>query len=125
MCKDGTFLGFLLYMPVDTNISNDLRSALAAYSGPQVKINSLRRNWNTNSDHERGRAVDLEFCPRLIEYLVSEDGQQWLASNSLSFYIEGKPGSSRVANYLADNRTRPYVFFNPLATGNHVHIEIS
>lgn len=75
MCREGTFFGLLLYTPVDTSVSRELRTALAAYSGPKVKVNSLRRHFNVKSDHYHGNAADLELAHELVEWLVSEQGQ--------------------------------------------------
>lgn len=122
VCKSGTFFGFILYTPVDTTLTQEFKIALEDYKGPQVKINSLKRHYNRKSDHYWGKAVDLEFSQDLINWLISEDGQTWLIAYDLHFYIEGKPGSQKVRKYLKDPATASYVFFNPEATGNHVHI---
>ena len=90
-----------------------------------MRVNSLKRHFNCKSDHYRGKAVDLELSHELIEWLISEDGRSWLSGHNLMFYIEGKPHSPKVAKYLKDERTREFVFFNPRATGNHIHIEES
>lgn len=121
------FMGFKLEGVCNTNISNQLKLALASYSGPDVKITSLRRNWNSTSRHNHGKAVDMEFDHELIEWLVSEPGQAWLSSNSLMFYIEGRPGSKRLVPYKNDAKYNKYVFENPNAkgiTGDHIHIGI-
>lgn len=124
ICTDGTFLGFVLYTPVDTNIDNRLYTALESFSGPKVKVNSLRRHRNNGSAHNHGRAIDLELSPELIEFLVSEEGHRWMDEHSVVFYIEGLPGSRRVAKYLSNPDTARYVFFNPSATGDHVHLQV-
>ena len=123
VCKDGTFLGFILYTPVDTTIAPDFREALAEYSGPTVRVNSVKRNWSTKSMHYHGKAIDLELSYELVTYLVSEDGKTWLKNHDLIFYIEGRPGSKRVASYYAYEEARKYIFFNENATGDHVHIQ--
>lgn len=41
------------------------------------------------------------------------------------FYIEGRPGSRKVAKYLDNAATREYVFFNPKATGDHIHVAVT
>lgn len=117
----GTLFGFILYTPVDTTMKSEFRLALQEYTGPAVKINSLKRH-GTRSAHCKGLAVDLEFSPQLIDYLVSEEGQVWLKNHSLMFYIEGKPGSRKVRSYQRDVYAE-YVFFNPEATGDHIHIQ--
>jgi hypothetical protein len=122
VCKDGTFLGFILYTPVDTSICPTFKVALRDYTGPTVKVNSLRRYWNQDSEHYHGRAIDLELSPELVTYLTSEDGQRWLDTHRLTFYIEGKPGSQRVKSYQREE-TAQYVFFNSKATGDHIHIQ--
>lgn len=123
MVSEGMIGLFKLYTPVDTMISDQLRTAITEYCGPSVKVNSMRRH-GTKSDHCKGRAIDLEFCDVLIEYLVSADGQKWLQDHNLIFYIEGRPGSRKVANYNK-GIYKEFVFFNPRATGDHIHIEIS
>jgi len=122
VCKNGTFFGFIVYTPVDTSVAESFKIALEDYRGPQVKVSSLRRHYNQKSDHFHGKAVDLEFSKDLIDWLVSEDGQVWLSAYNLYFYIEGKPGSSKVKRYLSDPQTAKYVFFNENATGNHIHV---
>lgn len=82
----------------------------------------MRRSHNHKSQHYVGKAVDFEFSHSLIDYLVSESGKAWLAAHNLMFYIEGRPGSSKVAKYLKNPVTREFVFFNPNATGDHVHV---
>ena len=108
-------------MPVDTSISNSFKEVLLSYSGPKVRVNSLKRGYNRSSQHYHGKAVDFEFSSELIDYLVSDAGQAWLKEHNLTFYIEGKPGSRKVSRYLKDPYRR-YVFFNPDATGDHIHI---
>jgi hypothetical protein len=125
LCKTGTFLGFLLAEPLDTTVSKELKKALLAYSGPSVKINSLRRHYNPSSEHYHGNAVDLAWCEETIAYLLSEDGKKWLADHKLLMYIEGRPGSKKVKKYTSDPDSSRYVFFNPRATGDHIHLEIT
>lgn len=121
--KEGNFLGgFKLYTKVDTTLTPKFKDALSDYRGPGVKVNSLRRHFNKHSDHFSGNAADFEFSNEMIQYLVSEDGQNWLVAWNLYFFIEGRPGSRKVAKYLSDPITKPYVFFNKSATGNHIHL---
>lgn len=123
--RGGNFLGFNLQMSrIDTTVTDVLKSALEAYGGPAATINSLKRHYNRKSDHFHGNAVDFSFCDGVIRYLVSAEGQTWLAAHSLYFYIEGRPGSRRVAGYLRDETTAKYVFFNPNATGDHIHLGV-
>lgn len=112
----------MLYMPVDTSIATSFKEVLLSYAGPKVRVNSLKRGYNRSSQHYHGKAVDFEFSSELIDYLVSDAGQQWLIRHNLTFYIEGKPGSGRVAKYYQRAQYKRFVFFNPLATGDHVHI---
>lgn len=121
LCASGTFMGFLLYCPVDTAICSSFKQVLAEYPGPAARVNSLKRGYNSSSKHYTGKAIDLEFSHEVIEFLVSEAGQKWLVDNGLTFYIEGKPGSKRVSKYLRAPYSR-FVFFNPSATGDHIHI---
>lgn len=124
VCKRGTFLGFLLTEPVDTSVTNALKTALINYSGPAAKINSLKRHYNRHSEHFHGKAVDLAWDDEVIEYLLSAEGRQWLCDHGLCFYIEGKPGSKRVAKYHSRDEARKYVFYNPKASGDHVHLNL-
>ena len=123
--KGGEFLGFALQAArIDTAITNALKSALLLYTGPGATISSLRRHHNCKSDHYSGNADDFEFCDKLIQYLVSDEGMSWLNAHSLYFFIEGKPGSRKVATYLKNASTASFVFFNPSATGNHIHLGV-
>jgi len=124
-CVSGTFLGFALWGTKNTNIHDDLEEALISYSGPKVKITSLRRHWGTSSKHECGKAVDMEFCHDLIDWLVSEQGQSWCETHNLKFYIEAKPKAKVLQPYKSSEVYAAYVFENPHATGPHIHIEIA
>ncbi len=120
----GEFMGFKLASATDTTIHSSLKSSLGSYKGPETRINSLRRHWGTKSQHECGKAVDFEWSEELIEYLVGEEGQQWLADHDMMFYIEDRPGSKYLKKYLASPRHKEYVFENPSCTGKHIHIQI-
>lgn len=123
-CKNGTFLGFVLWGTKNTNISSELRLALEAYQGPKVMITSLRRHWGTKSNHEHGKAVDMQLTTDLTDWLVSEEGQKWLENHSLKFYIEDVPKADSLWVYKKSDTFSKYVFENPNATGPHIHIEI-
>lgn len=123
-CKESTFLGFILWRVKSTEIHEDLEKALTGYSGPKVKITSLKRHWGTKSKHECGKAVDLELCPNLVNWLCTSDGIAWLESHNLKFYIEDRPNSKSLEKYKADEVYSKYVFENKRATGPHIHIEI-
>lgn len=118
------FMNFKLLGRCDTNISKRLKDALNTYTGPNIKITSLRRHFNRKSQHFHGNAVDMEFSHELIEYLVSNEGQEWLDFNNLMFYIEDVPGSRLLVRYQSDEKYAKYVFENPNATGEHIHIGI-
>lgn len=118
-----TFLGFELQQPLNTNISSRLKEMLKSYSGPKVRINSLRRFGN-KSKHCSGNAVDLEWNTDLINYLVSPEGQQWINQWNLTFYIEAKPGDKCLLPYKKDKLYSEYVFENPSATGPHIHLNL-
>lgn len=120
------FLGFKLLGGCNTNISTCLKEALLAYTGPNVMITSLKRNWKSNptSQHNHGKAVDLEWSPELIDFLVTEEGQAWLNNFNLMFYIEDRPGSKELSKYKMNEVYSPYVYENENATGAHVHIGI-
>lgn len=119
--------GFKLTGGLNANVSDKIQNALETYKGPKVLVTSLKRNWNRKSDHFHGNAVDFEFSHDMIMYLISEEGRQWLEENGLYFYIEGRPGSKKVKEYLGDANTAPHVFFNPNArgrTGDHIHLGV-
>lgn len=119
------FLQFELLGKVNTNnVNTTFINALTSYKGPKVKITSLVRHWNNKSQHGHGKAVDMEFSHDLINWLISEEGQQWLGANNLMFYIEAKPGSPALKQYKSSEPYSKYVFENPSATGPHVHIQI-
>lgn len=119
-----SFLGFSLLGRCNTNISNLLRDALITFPGPKVRITSLRRNWNTHSQHNCGKAVDMEWSEELIDFLVTEEATTWLDQHNLMFYIEDRPGSVKLHKYKNDLKYSKYVFENPHATGPHVHVQI-
>lgn len=124
ICRESTFLGFILWRVKSTDIHQELETALTSYTGPKVKITSLRRHWGTNSKHECGKAVDLELCPNLVSWLCTAEGVQWLETHNLKFYIEDRPGSRHLDKYKEDELYHRYVFENKRATGPHIHIEI-
>lgn len=113
----------MIYTPVDTSVSEQLKLALSDFNGPKVRVNSLRRHYRKASAHYHGKAVDLEFCPNLISYLLSDEGRVWREKYGITFYIEGKPGSKKVKQY-EEGPSSEFVFYNPRATGDHVHLEI-
>lgn len=123
-CASGSFFGFLLYTPVDTAVSKELTVALSDYSGPKAKINSLKRHYNRSSQHFHGKAVDLAWNEEVISFLISDEGQMWLQRHGITFYIEGRPGSKRVSKYLGDQKASQFVFFNPRATADHIHLNV-
>lgn len=118
------FLQFKVLGKVNTNVSLALRVALTEYQGPEVSITSLKRSWNNKSAHNHGNAVDFEFDEELIKWLVSTDGQAWLDRHNLMFYIEDKPGSKVLKPYKTNPLYAEFVFENPNATGDHIHIAI-
>jgi hypothetical protein len=57
--------------------------------------------------------------------LVSEEGKTWLKEHNITLYIEGRPGSRRVKQYASKRpEAGEYVFYNPEASGDHVHLNI-
>jgi hypothetical protein len=121
------YLGFGVEGKVDTSVTVSIKEALNTYSGPKTKITSMRRHWGNKSAHEHGKAIDLSFDRNVIEWLVTEEGKNWLKEHSLLFYIEGRPGSKALKPYLANEVYRPFVFENPNAsgrTGDHIHIQL-
>lgn len=118
------FLNFKTERGLDTSIDSSLVTALNAYTGPEVTISSLKRHkWNSKSKHRIGRAADFEFNPELIEWLVSEEGSLWRTQYGINFFIEGKPGSKLIKSYKR-GVYEEFVFENPYATGDHIHIDI-
>lgn len=102
-----------------------LVKAIKEYSGPPILITSTVRLDNPRSMHFVGKAIDINFCPAVIDYLLTEEGKKWLSHHKLNFYIEGRPSSLRIRRYLEINETKDYVFLNPKArgrTGDHLHI---
>lgn len=118
------FLDFGVLGRVNTKVSSELVAALDTFTGPKVRITSLRRNWNAHSQHTHGKAVDFEWSPELIQWLGTVEGVQWLEDHNLMYYIEDRPGSRLLRPYKADTSTSKFVFENPNATGPHVHIGI-
>jgi hypothetical protein len=123
--RGGEFLGFQLQKTrIDTTVTEGLKAALLLYSGPAATISSLKRHYNCKSDHYHGNAVDFAWCDVLINYLISDEGQAWVKAHGLYFFIEGRPGSRKVAAYLKNEVAAKHVFFNPNATGNHIHLGV-
>lgn len=118
------FLGFKLQGALNTNITPQLRTALLEYTGPKIQITSLRRHWGTNSRHEHGKAVDLEFSHELIHWLVSDEGKLWRDKFGFTFYIEDRPGRKSLIPYKEDPVFSEFVFENRHATGPHIHLNI-
>lgn len=118
------FLGFKLQGKLNTNIDPTLRNALLEYTGPKIQITSLRRHWGTKSQHEHGKAVDLEFSHELIHWLVSEEGRLWRDKFGFTFYIEDRPGRKSLIPYKEDPVFSEFVFENRHATGPHIHLNI-
>lgn len=48
-----------------------------------------------------------------------------MSEHNLKMYIEGRPGCKEVKQYLSRPECAEYVFFNPRATGSHIHIELA
>lgn len=122
--KAMTFENFKLESPCDTNVTTNLRTALRSYTGPEIKITSLKRHYNCKSKHFHGKAVDLQFSHELIDWLVSDEGQQWLNQHNMLFYIEDRPHSRKLLRYKKEAIYSKYVFENPHSTGAHIHINI-
>ena len=123
--RGGEFLGFQLQqIRIDTSVTEGLKAALLMYSGPAATISSLKRHYNCKSDHYHGNAVDFAWCDVVINYLISDEGQAWVKAHGLYFFIEGRPGSRKVAAYLKNEVAAKHVFFNPSATGNHIHLGV-
>ena len=120
------YMGYVLCPGVNNhNINPKLKSVLENYNGPKPLVTSLRRNWNTKSQHNHGKAVDFAWSEDMIDYLVSDEGQRFLEKFNLTFYIEDKPGSKRLNKYLKDAKYKKYVFQNRNCTGPHIHIGLN
>lgn len=117
-------VGLTLCGVKSTAISQDLTAAIRDYTGPAVRITSLKRHWGTSSKHEIGRAIDFELSRDLVSWLCTLDGIKWREKHNLKFYIEGKPRCSALDFYIKDELYSQFVFFNRKATGPHIHIEI-
>jgi len=117
------FFGFSILQKVDARISEKLQLALKSWTGPEAGITSLKRGYNPSSQHYYGKAADFGWDPKVIDYLVSEEGQKWLNAFQLMFYIEGKPGSKKVKSYDHGIYAQ-YIFYNPHATGDHIHLQL-
>lgn len=121
----GTYFGFEIRGRVDTfGVSDRLKTALLSYDGPKTFVNSLRRPYSFGSKHQIGRAIDLHFCPVVIDYLTSIAGRKWLERFGITFYIEGRPGSSLVKQYEYFDDTKDFVFYNKNASGDHLHLSL-
>lgn len=122
------FLGFKLQKGLDTSVHSKLEDALKDFkssNAPEVVISSLKRHkWNIRSKHRAGKAVDFEFSHELIVWLVSEEGTAWRTKHNVTFYIEDRPNSKVLKPYLQDNKYSQFVYENPNATGDHIHINI-
>jgi len=115
------FFGFKLLGDVKTvGISGSLKEAMDNYKGPKDAVTSVMRLNSFKSQHRVGKAIDFRFSEELICYLLSDEGQEWLTTYSITFYIEGRPGSSKVKSY--ESTAPKYVFYNPRATGDHIHL---
>ncbi len=69
--------------------------------------------------------MDFDLSDDLVDFLVSEGGQKWLKDHGLKMYIEGRKGCSEVNKYALRDDCKPFIFFNPRATGPHIHVEIA
>lgn len=121
--KKKEFLGFILQRELNTNIHKSLETALLDYSGPKVKISSLKRH-GTKSKHCCGKAVDFEWNEDLINYLVSEEGTAWREKHGFTFYIEDTPRSKKLLPYKSNPKYSEFVFENARATGPHIHLNL-
>ena len=119
------FFGYKLMKGVNTQVTDNLKTVLSNYSGPKTMITSLKRNWNSKSQHNHGNAVDFNWDENVIDYLVSEEGKRFLKTNNLAMYIEDRPGSKKLVKYKNDEKYSKFVFENPHATGPHIHLNIN
>jgi hypothetical protein len=103
------------------DISPLLEIALETYKGPKVLITSGKRSWPQGSEHRHGRALDLDYDKDVTEYLMSDEGIEWLKENKLEWYIE-----SAVRRYKDElnEREKDHYRHIPWATG-HLHIHIN
>jgi len=116
----GSYLApkFLIGQPLDDNISDALRIALQNYSGPAVKVTSARRWHSHGSDHRTGNAIDISYKDAsgkdMRQYLDSDEGKAWLNTYGLNYYLEN----------IRDARHHDNYFYNPAATGPHIHLYV-
>ena len=119
-----SFEGFRVASNVDRYLHSSLCSALKSYTGPgSVLITSMRRKYCTHSKHSTGQAIDINMDKHgrnMLEWLVTNEGQNWLESHQLSFYVEDKPKSRRLDEFR--ERFSEYIFENRRATGLHIHM---
>jgi hypothetical protein len=111
---------------VNTNISPKLvefLEELKVVSATTFVITSLKRSSNNKSKHNIGLAVDFELTKELVNFLISEAGQELITKYNATVYIEDKPGSKLLKQFTT-NLTNKYIFYNPGATGPHIHINI-
>ena len=125
--KESTILqfdSFKWYNSVDVYLHKSMCKALDQYSGPDnILITSMRRKWCKHSKHFTGEAVDIQLNQsgrNMFEWMISEDGKLWLTDHNLFFYIEDKPGSSKLKEFR--ERFSEYIFENKNATGLHIHL---
>lgn len=72
--KAKEFMGLICEQPLDTRVHDDFKLAMNEYTGPKVKLTSLRRHKNNRSKHNIGKAADFQFSDELINWLLSEEG---------------------------------------------------
>lgn len=108
---------FSLYKRANfTNIHNALTEALITYPGPaNCLITSALRPHCTKSLHSKGMAIDInwdEAGKEMANWLDSSDGITWLTANNLDYYLEN----------ISSKKGHPNYFWNPKATGPHIHL---
>ena len=120
------FSSFKICKNVDRYLQTSFCRALDSYTGPMgVLITSMRRKYCTHSQHSTGNAIDINMDhsgEKMLYWLISAEGVEWLVDHGLSFYIEDKPHSSRLTKYKNDDTFKWYVFENKGATGLHIRM---
>lgn len=121
-----SFSSFRICKNVDRYLQNSFCKALDSYTGPVgVLITSMRRKYCTHSKHSTGNAIDINMNAdgqRMLYWLISIEGINWLDDHGLSFYIEDRPNSKKLIKYKEADEFKEYVFENNHATGLHIHM---
>jgi len=107
---------------VDNDINPKLGRALKDYTGPTLAVTSMKRHGSGHSQHDHGLALDIELDGKVLSYLQSKEGQQWLKKHHMNYLVEFPNYTKTYERFKKRYRK---VVVNEQATGNHVHISVS